>query len=467
MKKILVIFVCLLFWGHIDAKEHVIKNIPPMGVVISEPGKYVFENDLTWTPLSDGAAITILASDVTLNMQGHTLQSSFSFFKTIGILAMGSENLKIMHGTIQNMGLSGIQCYECADILIKKIVVDGLNVSDIVNYTVPTGILATGCLRVSIDKCTVKNINVKSGSCAAIQLTETIFSIVKKCQVKNILNQDGACTGIGQLLCDYAEVKSCKVDNLQSQFIDNLNTEGHTAIGLVPVLTTNLKIQNCTISNIIGCCDDAHGISVFLCEEAIVKKTKVSDVVDGLGLSQSGAKATGIEIYASFVKVSDCFVKNITAINPQDKQSTGFACALCLGVEFLRCKAENVSVIDQNGNQNPTLGFGTGFGWAPDPRPEFIFPAVGVLYQECIAKNCQVGFDTFFHIDCIWDHIVSNCNQIPILNEQNSERTLSCDPCSECGCEQAGCFPTPIVVTIDNIAVNNIFLHVKEKCSKE
>jgi hypothetical protein len=36
--------------------------------------------------------------------------------------------------------------------------------------------------------------------------------------------------------------------------------------------------------------------------------------------TQTGAKATGIEIYASGVKVIKCTVKNITAINPQDKQ---------------------------------------------------------------------------------------------------------------------------------------------------
>lgn len=442
---------------------HVIHEIPSTGKVISDPGTYIFKHDIRWHPNGDYAAITIQSDHVTLNMNGFTLESSSpSNYKTIGILAQECTDLKIIQGKVKNMGLSGVECDQCVDLLIKDMTVDGIYYDDIINYTVPTGIYANECIHVLIEKCAVKNFNVKTGSSAAIQLTSTIASEVKHCNVSDMLNRDGACTGIGHLSCDQAIVKSCKVDNLQSQFIDNLNTEGHTTIGLVPTLTTNLVIDDCTISNITGCCDDAHGISVFLCVGAIVKNCKVYDVIDGIGRARQGAKATGIEIYASGVKVSECYVKNITAINPEDLQATGFSCALCDVVEFVHCKAKNVRVVDETGNENPSLGYGTGFGWAPDPRPEFLFPAVNVLHKHCVAENCQVGFDTFYHIDCVYDYIVSKHNDIPILVQPGGQRTLSGNPCSECGCTAIGCYPTPLTVTVTNIAANNTFHHVKE-----
>ena len=256
-----------------------------------------------------------------------------------------------------------------------------------------------------------------------------------------------------------ALVQSCQLDKIQTTFIDNLNTQGHTSIGIIPVFTTGIAIQNCSVSNVIGCCDDAHGMSVFLCENAVVEKCKVANVLDGAGAAQKGAKATGIEIYANNVQVSDCDVKNIFAINPEDKQATGFSVALSTGVAFLRCKAKNVHVIDEQGRQNPALGFGTGFGWAPDPRPSLLMPAINVLYQQCVAKHCQVGFDSWFHIDSVWDNVVSVKNEIAILNQgDEAQRTLSCDPCSECGCTFPACFPIPFSVTVNNVAANNTFL---------
>lgn len=461
LQNLFITIICILSLGYAD--ETLITEIDPEGYTIDTPGIYIFANDITWSPTSEATAITITASNVILNMKGFSLISTDPNLKTTAIAATASENVVIKQGTLQGMGLCGVQCSACANVTIKDMVVDGLSFEDIVNYTVPTGILTTACAGVTIHKCRVQNINVKTGSCAAIQLSETIGSVVSECTINNLLNRDGACTGIGHLLCDDALVKGCTISTLTSQFINNLNTEGHTTIGLVPVTTTNLKIENCTISDITGCCDDAHGISIFICDYAVVKNCQVFNVLDGAGDAGQGAKATGIEVYASHVKVIDCLAKNITAINPEDRQATGFSCALCSHVKFIRCKAENVNVYDQDGKQSACIGYGTGFGWAPDPRPEFIGAANKIHYEYCIAKNCQVGFDSWFHTNSTWDHITSAYNGISVLNEIHSQRTISCNPCSECGCTQTGCYPEPLTVTIENIATNNTFCHVKEK----
>lgn len=460
MKKLYLVFwiACITF-GY--AEDHVIDEIPPTGIFINTPGTYHFVKNLTWHPEGDGAAINIQANGVVLNMQGFTLKSTTTPFKTVGITASTSENLTIVDGKIKNMGLAGIQCTFCANVSIQGIEVDGLNFEDIVNFVVPAGILASGCFNVSIDACTVKNIDVRTASCSAIQLTATFASKVRNCKIKDLLNRDGACSGIGHIFCDDILVESCRLDNIKTTFIENLNTQGHTAIGIIPTLSADMIITKCLVSNVKGCCDDAHGMSIFLCENATVTDCKVSCVLDGAGKAKQGAKATGIEIYANNVIVSDCFVQDIFAINPEDKQSTGFSCGASNGVRFLRCTAKNVQVFNEKGKQHASLGFGTGFGWAPDPRPSLLLPAVNVLYQECTAKHCQVGFDSWFHINSIWDKITSINNDIPILNQgDDATRTLSCGPCSECGCTFVTCFPTPYVVTVNNVAKNNIFIDV-------
>lgn len=468
MKKIywvLIWIACIVMnQGDAFAENHVIEEIPASGVLINQPGTYYFKKNLTWHPEADGAAITIQANDVILDLRGHTLKSATTNFKTTGISALFSQNVTIRDGKVKNMGLAGVQSTFCANVSIKKIKVDGLNVEDTVNFIVPTGILASECVNVNIDKCSVKNIDVRTASSAAIQLTATLTSKVTRCKIKNLLNRDGACSGIGHIACDNVLIESCSMDKITTEFIDNLNTQGHTAIGIIPTLSLNIVINKCIVSNVKGCCDDAHGMSVFLCENAVVKNSRVYHVLDGAGSAKKGAKATGIEIYANNVTVENCFVRDIFAINPEDKQSTGFSAGSSNGVRFTRCTAKNIKVFNEKGQHSEALGYGTGFGWAPDPRPNLANPALNVVYSNCTAKNCQVGFDSWFHINSVWDNVTSIKNGIAVLNlGDDATRTISCGPCSECGCTFISCFPTPYVVTLTNVAANNTFLVLNEK----
>lgn len=460
MQIIKWVLLSFLFTLSINASETVITAIPPSGLIINAPGKYVFGNDIIWSPTGNGQAILIQANDVTLDLKHYKLESEITSYTTTGISVLLSANPTIKKGTIENFSYRGIDCTGCSNILIKHITIDGLNIENTAVYTVPVGILVSASTDAFIYKCKVKNMDVRTGSCAAIQMTGTTRSKISHCHIKNLLNRDGACTGIGHVLCDTAEVTSCKLNRLKSEFIDNLNTEGHTAIGLIPYISTNLSFYDCKISNITGCCDDAHGISVFECTNALVQKCKVSNVLDGAGPARTGAKATGIEVYGSGVQIIDCKVNYIWAINPQDRQATGFSCAQGSNNKFINCHAKNVKVYNALEIEDTTVGYGIGFGWAPDPR--IIEPAVNVLYEKCSARYCQVGFDSWFHIDSLWKNIYSKCNEIDILNlGDTAQRTLSCDACSECGCSFPGCYPDPFSITITNVAANNAFVDVK------
>lgn len=462
--KTFQILLCLLFAFEVNASQTwiVIDEIPSAGMTISTPGSYVLGRDITWKPKANGQAILITASDVTLDFHGHTLSSPTTGYYTTGIVGLLANNLTIKDGTIENMSYRGIDCTACFNVDIAHMTVDGLNIENTVDYTVPVGILVSASNTVFVNKCKVKNINVRTGSCAAIQMSGVFNSKIWDCHVSDLLNRDGACTGIGHILCDGADVKSCKLEGLKSEFIDNLNTEGHTAIGLIPFLSKNLTLRDCKISEVTGCCDDAHGISVFECNSAVVEHCKVFSVLDGAGPAKTGAKATGIEVYGSDVQVIKCHVNYISAINPQDKQATGFSVAQGSNNKFIDCHAKNVKVYNEFGFEDTSKGYGTGFGWAPDPR--IIEPAVNTLYQDCSAKYCQLGFDSWFHIDSVWDTIRSKCNGIDVLVQDSSaERTLSCDACSECGCTFAGCYPNPFSITINNVASGNIFIDVKTR----
>lgn len=436
--------------------DFIIKEIRPEGITLNNPGTYIFANDINWLSQSAISAIRIESSSVTLDFNNFSLINvNPNNLLTTAITATNSQNITIKNGKIVNMGLRGIEFESCKNIFVDSITVNGLTADNITEYIVPTGVYLKRCESGNVQKTTIQNVRVKTDSLAGIQITETINSTIVDCKLENFINFDGACTGIGHLACDGSIVQNCLVTNFQSFFSGNIKTQGHTCIGYVPFFSTNLSFLNCKATNIIGCCYDAHGFSIFLCIGNIqVRGCCVNEVQDGIG-TNVGAKATGIEVYASGVIVSGCCVSNISAINPQDKQCSGFSCAFADNVKFISCKATNINVYDENGKQNSCLGYGTGFGWAPDVRPEFIFPSVNITYENCIAKKCQVGFDTWYHINSSWKNICSCCCGISVLNLLNSQRTLSCTPCSECN--------PPIIATLTNVANNNKFAGVKSK----
>jgi hypothetical protein len=267
--------------------------------------------------------------------------------------------------------------------------------------------------------------------------------------VSNLVNYDGSVQGYSYLGSTDISTTNCAAADFQSHFKSNIQTLGHTVLGFVPIFCSELKYENCQATNMIGCCDDCHGMSVFLDAGVTVTGFTAKGVVDGVAQSNSGAKATGLEVYGAFVSISDCSVSDIKAINPQDKQSTGFS-AWGAAIKFTRCTANNVVVCDEHGNWNRDLGNGTGFGWAPDPR--LFFRNIGanfVEYANCSANNCRVGFDTWFHIDSTWTDVHTKECPITILVEPGASRTLSGNPCSECS--------PPISIAIVNIARGNTY----------
>jgi len=440
--------------GQSPQTSSIISEIPPRGIIISSPGTYTFAGDLPWTPESIAcSAVTITASDVVLDMGGFSLTATVQDDSQliVGISVQGNvSNVTVRNGTLADMCFYGISAENVDELTIENVTVTGLVFNNLdTRLLTPAGIHIDTATNVTVTDCTVQLLSATSDSSAGIQMLNTTTGTVSGCLMSNFVNHDGSIQGFSYITSSGITTSNCTSDSFQSHFASNVQTPGHTVLGFCPIFCVELTYENCTATNMIGCCDDCHGMSVFLDALVTVTNFTANTVIDGVAQSNSGAKATGLEVYGALVSISDCSVENITAINPQDRQATGFS-AWGPGITFTACSAANVRVTDENGNEDPALGYGTGFGWAPDPRHPFRdVPAYRVEYGGCSASDCQVGFDTWNHVDSVWTDVsYTNCG-IDILVEPGGTRTLSCNPCSECD--------PPISVTITNMASGNIY----------
>lgn len=449
----------------VSYSSHYITTIPPGGILIDQPGTYTFINNIAWSPsflLNTG--IFIIASDVTINLNGFVFESIVNNTLSTGIFALNCRNICIKNGTIKNMGLIGANFIGVKNLTICGVTVSGLTLNNLIFPGFGISVILSE--HVDIKNTTVKDIEITGLTLSAIFLDEVFDSKIHACCLSNLKNHAGVCAGLSQVMCDKSYSKKLDIRQLETGFVENLLAPGHTCIGIVPFLSVNLKYSNIKINNIMGSIDDAHLLSLFVVKNAVVKNVCGSDVIDGRG--GIGAKATGIEVYGwtdindsnltvttirppANIVVKNCHVSNIFAINPGNKQAAGFtATGSC--IVFENCSASNVRVFNKDGRQDMATGLGVGFSFAPDIREIYTYPSYKIKYNNCVATNCDCGFDTFYHIKSLWQNIKSCNNGIDVLTINCSQRTFFCNRASECPDAPVDGFK---YVTINNIARNN------------
>lgn len=432
----------------------VITSIPSSGIIIQTPGTYTFGNDITWNPANiQCSAITIASSNVTLDFAGHTLTANVldKSQHIAGVLVGGTlltayANVRIQNGSIANVSEYGILATSVCGLELRNVTVSGVCMNNLATrFLTPAGINVSASLDVTVANCTVRQQNVTTDSSAGIFMNGVLQGTVSNCLVSGLVNNDGAIQGFGYIKCMNVTTTVCRSESLQSHFNGNVLTTGHTVLGFCPIICLNLGYVNCSASGITGCCDDTHAMSIFLDGQVTVSGFQADNVTDGVTPTNTGAKATGLEVYGVDVQISNCSVTAIKSINPQDLQSTGFS-SWGKNIQFSGCQASAVSVQDdfKKGCR------GTGFGWAPDPRIWFAYiGANNVTYTDCIAVQCDVGFDTWYHVNSTWVRpTYTNCG-VGILVEPGVSRTLTCDGCSECN--------PALTTTLKNIAKGNVY----------
>src|SRR5271165_2449034 len=75
--------------------------------VITAPGNYYLASNLTFSAPS-GAAITIEASEVYLDLNGKTLRSGFGSSFNIGVFVVNQVDVTIQEGDIDGFGYAGV-----------------------------------------------------------------------------------------------------------------------------------------------------------------------------------------------------------------------------------------------------------------------------------------------------------------------------------------------------------------------
>ena len=430
-----------------------ISEIPAEGIKITQSGLYLFTQTINWSaPDATCAAITIEANDVTIDLCGHELSATVgdSSQNIVGIYTQNTKNICITNGTLINMCLHGVQANHVEDLIISKLLISGLAYSNLnIRGACPSGITVYGGSKAILDDCNVQYGYFTADSCTGIQLSHTEEAIVRNCSVDNMINYAGSVQGFSYILSNFVKTLNCHSSNFQSHFGGNIRAVGHTVIGFLPMACTVIEYTNCSSSKLTGCNDDCHGMSAFICLDITVSHFKAQHIIDGVCPENTGAKATGVEIYGVDATLINCSVDSIKAINPQDKQCAGFS-FWGVGIKVTNCTASNILVCDQQGNYNTSIGYGMGFAWAPDPRKSLSSMGANfVTYDHCQAINCQVGFDTWSHIDSVWKNVsYSNCD-INLLVQPGGKRILSGNLGSECN--------PPITTLVDNIARDNVY----------
>ena len=92
----LLLPVLILAAGSVFAKQH---NITECGTEIDQPGKYRLMNDLLDCP-APKAGVLIGASDVTLDLRGHTISCEQIVSMQAGVDVLWFENVRIRNGTV-------------------------------------------------------------------------------------------------------------------------------------------------------------------------------------------------------------------------------------------------------------------------------------------------------------------------------------------------------------------------------
>ncbi|MBL4667934.1 MAG: right-handed parallel beta-helix repeat-containing protein [Flavobacteriales bacterium] len=444
--------------------ESLISEIPPEGILLEIPGKYTFAGNLSWSPTSPSSAITIVGI-VELDLKGFTLSINVPIpnnaEKFNGITIKNAADVTVKNGTIDGASYYGLCAKKSIGLTVIDIIIKNIkHFETTVKGLAPCGILIATSELFKVKNCKVHDIAVTAPSCAGILVYKSSKGEIENCAVNNMTNKDGGVLGFSYDKSSEIRTKSCTSENFQSHFQGQTKTAGHTAIGYLLMFCHDIEYTDCNSLNLKGCCDDCHGMSLFITSNVVVNNFKAKNIIGGVCPVHTCAKATGLEVYGIRIQINNCDVESINAIRPQDKQSAGFS-AWGAMICFTNCNASNVQVLDENCLPNTAYGYGTGFGWAPDPRPELgTTGALSVTYNNCTTSECQVGFDTWNHIDSLWVNIETQNCSIPLLVQPlGTIRTFLMDGCSE---SPSG---MPESVPVQNIAKGNT--HPKLQLSKQ
>lgn len=437
-----------------SVSSRTIRDIPPQGLLLSEPGVYTMTNDLEWTPSTPNtAAIVIAANNVTLNMNGHTLRKANGAADCVGVF-IGNRTQQLANIRVANATIAGFDTHGVCAVGVDGMELQRVRVTDLRgNDTALTfvNIMVVACTDVTVSNCTVADTRVRGNAYSGMQFRFCAGVIVTGVSISTLHNVSGGCSGLTVFGCRDVQCSSTSIRGLSSGEEVAPQPIGQTCLGVFVMLSVHVRLTKVTVDTIQGSSDDAHGVSIFqslgFCD---VEDCTITNVSTGYGsAAKTGAKCTGVEImFADKCTVRRTRVADVRAIRPQDKQAAGFTTGGTHDAAFEDCTAEGIRC-----EGDPTSE-GVAFGWAAEPRPIFVKPSTRTHYKRCTAKHADVGFDLFYQQYARVEKCDASVDvRVPIRDKPDDVRIVSCNEASECH--------PAMTVRVRNLGGHNTVTNVK------
>ncbi len=276
---------------------------------ISSPGVYCMSNDANW---SAGTAISVRSSNVTVDMQNHTLNGGASGVSGITIDG-GLSNVTIKNGNIVNPTSVCIGIGNNPNLILRNIIIQNMNFSAAAASVLGIFILATPIENILIENCTGYN--------CPIILEQPSTAIVRGCVLgcdSVGANANITIAGIGTPFASVA-IEDCILQSAPS-------LAGTALFSIINI--ASVVLRNCISSN-----SSQGGFSVNNVANAIVSNCVVQQTAspsDGF-LFQSGATVANISITNCLAQ--ECFNGYLITSLPGD---VGYH-----GLELTNCVAQN------------------------------------------------------------------------------------------------------------------------------
>ncbi len=236
------------------------------GQLIQSPGYYMFPSSLSYT--GTVAAITILQSNVVIDLNGQTLSFSGNRSQNVSgiIIAPGLSNITIKNGIISNFPGPGIYAYNPLEDIAYPVGSVSLSTQSSTQLAMDTirimfcqhGMLFSNTNHVTIINCATSGNMNPTGTTCGIEANNGMAISLENCVSNYNISPNGPCYGFVISQCQTTYLSNCTANGnqgleetigifffgmLANNYIGSCTCNGNTS---TTSSTEGIKLQNCT-----------------------------------------------------------------------------------------------------------------------------------------------------------------------------------------------------------------------------
>lgn len=372
-------------------------------LIISDPGtKYVLEESLVFDG-SSGAAIFILAPDVVLDLDDHTLsyKAASEDLGTYGVIVSLGSNVTIKNGTIRDFTVMGILVSSSSQVTMDYVRVINNGPTEGI---IPGSVEAGGIIVLSSTEIQVTNSHIYQNIGFGIGFGDSFNIYIDGNHVDDNRGLQGFPTGETCYALSLTNTGVPPYNQPNGSVVVknstfNRNRSGDTLIGISiysliafqPVIE-NVLIENCQVFDHKTTSTNPAGnicTAVSVLGRNVVMKNVVVDKVGNSVVGEGSTEVQGLECGGYSAVVENCHVSNVYGISSIENM-TGINSEFVADIIVIKdCTVSNIA----NGSKiNPVTGKAQrAVGFNVNERAEipFVpdFPGRTAIVLNCIAQN--------------------------------------------------------------------------------